>query len=132
MHNVRLMMEPNTATKLKTRKRNVLKDYVAMAGPFGVTHLLAFNKTKAGTNLVRQLGPPAPPPPRPVASLVRCRRRLTVVRALRFTMRVWRVLRSPPRPAPAPIMAAHREAPAGTDPHLSGQECESSLPPPPP
>ena len=54
MHNVRLMMEPNTATKLKTRKRNVLKDYVAMAGPFGVTHLLAFNKTKAGTNLVRR------------------------------------------------------------------------------
>ena len=78
MKNVRLMMEPNTATKLKTRKRNVLKDFVAMAGPFGVTHLLAFNKTKAGTNLVRSS---SGRPLYPITSLVHYRRRLAFARA---------------------------------------------------
>ena len=96
------MMEPNTATKLKTRKRNVLKDFVAMAGPFGVTHLLAFNKTKAGTNLVRlSLGRPL----YPLSSLVHHWRRLAFARG-RLTARAWRWLRSPfpvPRsPFPVP------------------------------
>jgi ribosome biogenesis protein SSF1/2 len=45
-------MEPFTATKLKMRKGNVLKDFVHVAGPLGVTHFMIFNQTDMGTNLV--------------------------------------------------------------------------------
>ena len=45
------VLEPYTATKLKARSKNVLKDFLAMAGPLGVTHILVLNKTKRGTNL---------------------------------------------------------------------------------
>ncbi|KWU42046.1 Brix-domain-containing protein, partial [Rhodotorula sp. JG-1b] len=36
---VRKVLEPNTATRLKERKANRLRDYVSMSGPLGVTHL---------------------------------------------------------------------------------------------
>ena len=45
-------MEPHTASKLRMRKQNVLKDFVNVAGPLGVTHFMIFNQTDAGTNLV--------------------------------------------------------------------------------
>ncbi|XP_077352327.1 suppressor of SWI4 1 homolog [Festucalex cinctus] len=42
---VRRVMEPYTAESLKVRKKNVLKDFVAVAGPIGVTHFIIFSKT---------------------------------------------------------------------------------------
>ncbi|XP_018422526.1 PREDICTED: suppressor of SWI4 1 homolog [Nanorana parkeri] len=43
---VRQAMEPFTASSLKVRKNNSLKDFVAVAGPLGVTHFLIFSKTE--------------------------------------------------------------------------------------
>lgn len=48
---VRKVLEPNTATRLKERKSNKLRDFLSMAGPLGVSHLLVFNQTDAGINL---------------------------------------------------------------------------------
>ncbi|XP_055649205.1 LOW QUALITY PROTEIN: uncharacterized protein LOC101923740 [Falco peregrinus] len=42
---VRKVMEPYTARALKVRKNNSLKDFVAVAGPLGVTHFLVFSKS---------------------------------------------------------------------------------------
>ncbi|KAN0061224.1 rRNA-binding ribosome biosynthesis protein [Thecaphora frezii] len=47
----RRVMEPNTASKLRERKSNRLRDFLTMAGPLGVTHMLIFGQTDAGTNL---------------------------------------------------------------------------------
>ncbi|XP_072255730.1 suppressor of SWI4 1 homolog [Pyxicephalus adspersus] len=47
---VRRAMEPFTATSLKVRKNNSLKDFVAVAGPLGVTHFLIFSKTETYVN----------------------------------------------------------------------------------
>ena len=41
-------MEPFTATSVKVRPKNVLKDFVHIAGPLGVTHLTSFTKTDKG------------------------------------------------------------------------------------
>ena len=43
--NMRKVMEPYTATKLQPRKLNVMKDFVAIAGPLKVTHFLTFTKS---------------------------------------------------------------------------------------
>ncbi|XP_062975050.1 suppressor of SWI4 1 homolog [Elgaria multicarinata webbii] len=48
---VRRVMEPYTATSLKVRKKNSLKDFVTVAGPLGVTHFLVFTKTSTNINL---------------------------------------------------------------------------------
>lgn len=37
----------------QVRKKNVLKDFVAMAGPLGVTHFMIFSKTDNSVNMVR-------------------------------------------------------------------------------
>ncbi|KAJ5172183.1 Brix domain-containing protein [Penicillium capsulatum] len=50
---VRQMMEPDTAVRLKERKSNRLRDYTVMAGPLGVTHLLLFSKSKTGNTNMR-------------------------------------------------------------------------------
>ncbi|KAI0295537.1 Brix domain-containing protein [Russula brevipes] len=42
---IRKVMEPNTATRLKERSRNKLKDFLTMAPALHVTHLLAFTLT---------------------------------------------------------------------------------------
>ncbi|XP_057623358.1 suppressor of SWI4 1 homolog [Chionomys nivalis] len=42
---VRRVMEPLTASRLQVRKKNSLKDCVAVAGPLGVTHFLVLSKT---------------------------------------------------------------------------------------
>lgn len=51
VQDTRKVMEPNTATRLRERTTNKLKDFISMAGPIGVTHLLIFGQTDAGTNL---------------------------------------------------------------------------------
>ncbi|QIW95731.1 hypothetical protein AMS68_001249 [Peltaster fructicola] len=48
VHDVRSMMEPATASRLKERRNNRLRDYTSMAGPLGVTHLLLFSRSESG------------------------------------------------------------------------------------
>ncbi|KAI9879384.1 MAG: hypothetical protein M1830_008682 [Pleopsidium flavum] len=61
VRDVRSMMEPGTASRLKERKSNKLKDYITMAGPLGVSHLLLFSKSTSGnTNLRLALTPRGP------------------------------------------------------------------------
>ncbi|TKS92104.1 Suppressor of SWI4 1 -like protein [Collichthys lucidus] len=48
---VRRVMEPFTAESLKVRKKNVLKDFVAIAGPLGVTHFMIFSKSPSSLNM---------------------------------------------------------------------------------
>lgn len=58
---VRAMMEPNTASRLKERRSNRLRDYTAMAGPLGVSHLLLFSRSSTGnTNLRLAVAPRGP------------------------------------------------------------------------
>lgn len=58
---VRSMMEPGTASRLKERRSNRLRDYTAMAGPLGVSHLLLFSRSSTGnTNLRLALTPRGP------------------------------------------------------------------------
>lgn len=58
---VRSMMEPGTASRLKERRSNRLRDYTAMAGPLGVSHLLLFSRSATGnTNLRLALTPRGP------------------------------------------------------------------------
>lgn len=48
VQDVRTMMEPATASRLKERRNNRLRDYTSMAGPLGITHLLLFSRSDAG------------------------------------------------------------------------------------
>ncbi|KAK0645735.1 Brix domain-containing protein [Cercophora newfieldiana] len=58
---VRRVMEPGTASRLRERKANRLKDYVTMCGPLGVSHLLLFSRSESGnTNLRLALTPRGP------------------------------------------------------------------------
>ncbi|MCJ1473763.1 hypothetical protein MMC13_002414 [Lambiella insularis] len=58
---VRSMMEPGTASRLKERRSNRLRDYTTMAGPLGVSHLLLFSRSTTGnTNLRLALTPRGP------------------------------------------------------------------------
>ena len=43
------MMMPLTAAKLKERRKNTLKDFVSVAGPLGVTHMMCFASTGVDT-----------------------------------------------------------------------------------
>jgi ribosome biogenesis protein SSF1/2 len=61
VHDVRSMMEPHTASRLKERRSNKLRDYTTMAGPLGVTHLLLFSRSSSGnTNMRLALTPRGP------------------------------------------------------------------------
>ena len=61
VQDVRKMMEPETATRLKERRANKLRDYTTMAGPLGVTHLLLFSRSSGGnTNLRLAVTPRGP------------------------------------------------------------------------
>lgn len=44
----RRVMEPFTASRIKPRPGNVVKDYVQIAGPLNVTHMVGFTKTDLG------------------------------------------------------------------------------------
>jgi ribosome biogenesis protein SSF1/2 len=58
---VRRVMEPGTASRLRERRANRLKDYAVMAGPLGVTHLMLFSRSESGnTNLRVALTPRGP------------------------------------------------------------------------
>ncbi|KAL9613831.1 MAG: hypothetical protein Q9167_001627 [Letrouitia subvulpina] len=58
---VRKVMEPGTASRIKERRSNKLRDYTTMAGPLGVSHLLLFSKSSTGnTNLRVALVPHGP------------------------------------------------------------------------
>ncbi|KAK4125739.1 Brix-domain-containing protein [Parathielavia appendiculata] len=58
---VRRVMEPGTASRLKERKANRLRDYVTMCGPLGVTHLLLFSRSESGNvNLRLAIAPRGP------------------------------------------------------------------------
>jgi len=43
---MRHLMEPYTAVNLKVTKSNVLKDFVHIAGPYGISHFITFSKTE--------------------------------------------------------------------------------------
>ena len=53
VHDVRSMMEPATATRLKERRSNKLRDYTSMAGPLGVSHLMLFSRSENGNVQLR-------------------------------------------------------------------------------
>ncbi|KAI5458747.1 Brix domain-containing protein [Mariannaea sp. PMI_226] len=58
---VRKVMEPGTASRLKERRGNRLRDYAVMCGPLGVTHLMLFSRSEGGnTNLRMALAPRGP------------------------------------------------------------------------
>jgi ribosome biogenesis protein SSF1/2 len=58
---VRHMMEPGTAARLKERRGNRLRDYVTMAGPLGVSHLMLFSRSETGnTNMRLAITPRGP------------------------------------------------------------------------
>jgi len=50
---VRLMMEPGTAARLKERRSNRLRDYITMSGPLGVSHLMLFSRSESGNTNMR-------------------------------------------------------------------------------
>lgn len=58
---VRRVMEPGTASRLKERKANRLRDYVTMCGPLGVSHLLLFSRSDAGNTNLRVATTPQGP-----------------------------------------------------------------------
>ena len=43
LKDTREMLHPYTALKLKESKKNTLKDFISVAGIFGVTHMLVFS-----------------------------------------------------------------------------------------
>lgn len=47
---VRKVLEPNTASRLRERRSNRLRDFVSMAGPLGVTHLLLLSQPDKGAS----------------------------------------------------------------------------------
>ncbi|KAF8580686.1 Brix-domain-containing protein [Ramaria rubella] len=51
VRDMRKVMEPNTATRLKERSRNKLKDYLTLAPALKVSHLLAFTLTSVAPSL---------------------------------------------------------------------------------
>ena len=58
---VRRVMEPGTASRLRERRANRLRDYATMCGPLGVTHLLLFSRSPSGnTNLRLATAPRGP------------------------------------------------------------------------
>ncbi|KAF2178800.1 Brix-domain-containing protein [Zopfia rhizophila CBS 207.26] len=58
---VRQVMEPDTAARLKERRANKLRDYTTMCGPLGVTHLLLFSHSDAGNTNLRLARTPRGP-----------------------------------------------------------------------
>jgi hypothetical protein len=53
---MRKVMEPYTAQHLSVRRKNILKDFVNVAGSLKVSHFLMFSRTERGFNLVRRMG----------------------------------------------------------------------------
>ncbi|KAK3060844.1 hypothetical protein LTS18_007567, partial [Coniosporium uncinatum] len=53
VHDMRHVMEPHTALRLRERRSNKLRDYTTMAGPLGVTHLILFSRSTSGNTNMR-------------------------------------------------------------------------------
>ncbi|KDQ16240.1 hypothetical protein BOTBODRAFT_30959 [Botryobasidium botryosum FD-172 SS1] len=51
VRDMRKVMEPNTATRLKERARNKLKDYISIGPSLSVTHIVAFTLTPVAPSL---------------------------------------------------------------------------------
>ncbi|CAE6490550.1 unnamed protein product [Rhizoctonia solani] len=51
VRDLRKVMEPNTASRLRERKRNKLKDYLVIAPTLGVTHIIALTLTPIAPSL---------------------------------------------------------------------------------
>ena len=56
VRDTRQVMEPHTASRLKERRSNKLRDYTTMAGPLGVSHFLLFSRGKDTGNVNLRLG----------------------------------------------------------------------------
>ncbi|KAF1978664.1 Brix-domain-containing protein [Bimuria novae-zelandiae CBS 107.79] len=61
VQDVRQVMQPDTAVRLKERRANKLRDYTTMAGPLGVTHLLLFSRSESGNTNMRLAKTPRGP-----------------------------------------------------------------------
>ncbi|EAT84179.1 hypothetical protein HBI56_108290 [Parastagonospora nodorum] len=61
VQDVRHVMEPDTAVRLKERRANKLRDYTVMCGPLGVTHLLLFSRSESGNTNLRLARTPRGP-----------------------------------------------------------------------
>nr|CAG4643168.1 EOG090X0508 [Ilyocryptus agilis] len=46
MKDFRRVMDPNTASSLKASEKNSIKDYISIAGPLHVTHLVMFSRSE--------------------------------------------------------------------------------------
>ncbi|KAI3648017.1 hypothetical protein MP228_008238 [Amoeboaphelidium protococcarum] len=57
---IRKVMEPNTAAKLKARRKNKLKDFVSVAGLMGVSHMMLLSQTDNSTSLRIAKSPKGP------------------------------------------------------------------------
>lgn len=51
LQNLRELMYPYTALKLREQKKNSLKDFLGVAGQFGVTHMMVLTQTEQGNYL---------------------------------------------------------------------------------
>ncbi|DBA03702.1 TPA: hypothetical protein N0F65_004119 [Lagenidium giganteum] len=51
VQDMRRVMAPYTADKLREKRKNTLKDFVHVAAPLGVTHFIFFTSTENNTNL---------------------------------------------------------------------------------
>lgn len=61
VHDFRLMMQPHTASRLKERRSNKLKDFLVMAGPLGVSHFFIFSQSSSGNTTLRLAKTPRGP-----------------------------------------------------------------------
>ncbi|KAF2007029.1 Brix-domain-containing protein [Amniculicola lignicola CBS 123094] len=61
VQDVRHVMEPETAVRLKERRGNKLRDYTTMCGPLGVTHMLLFSRSESGNTNLRLARTPQGP-----------------------------------------------------------------------
>ena len=53
VEDMRNVMAPHTAARLRERSRNTLKDFVGAAGSLGVSHLLMFGQAASGNVSLR-------------------------------------------------------------------------------
>jgi ribosome biogenesis protein SSF1/2 len=51
VQDMRHVMLPYTADRLREKRSNTMQDFVAVAAPLGVSHFLTFRHTENGTNM---------------------------------------------------------------------------------
>jgi ribosome biogenesis protein SSF1/2 len=51
VEDVRLLMSPNTASRLQTRSHNTMKDFLSVAGPLGISHFIVLTQTEKTLSL---------------------------------------------------------------------------------